>query len=103
MTGKRAETSGFRPFAKHPERVSGFIIQNGNAYDEGLQAFWDPIKTYWSDPSTQNRENLRDSLLTIDATKWQWTHGIPEDMLELVSLDNWHHDQYLLDRPGNAS
>ena len=37
----------------------------------------------------------------MDATKWQWTHGIPEENLELVSPDNWHHDQYLLDRPGN--
>ncbi len=92
---------GFRLFAKHPERVSGFIIQNGNAYDEGLEAFWDPIKAYWADPSRQNRENLRTSLLTIDATKWQWTHGIPDNKLELVSPDNWHHDQYLLDRPGN--
>ena len=92
---------GFRLFAKHPERVSGFIIQNGNAYDEGLEAFWDPIKAYWADPSSQNRENLRSSLLTIDATKWQWTHGIPDNKLELVSPDNWHHDQYLLDRPGN--
>jgi len=92
---------GFRLFAKHPERVSGFIIQNGNAYDEGLEAFWDPIKAYWADPSSQNREGLRNSLLTIDATKWQWTHGIPDNKLELVSPDNWHHDQYLLERPGN--
>ena len=92
---------GFRLFSKHPERVSGFIIQNGNAYDEGLEAFWDPIKAYWFDPSDENRENLRRSLLTIDATKWQWTHGIPDDKLELVSPDNWHHDQYLLERPGN--
>ena len=92
---------GFRLFAKHPERVSGFIIQNGNAYDEGLEAFWDPIKAYWADPSSQNRANLRSSLLTIEATKWQWTHGIPDNKLELVSPDNWHHDQYLLDRPGN--
>lgn len=92
---------GFRLFAKHPERVSGFIIQNGNAYDEGLEDFWDPIKAYWADPSSQNRENLRSSLLTIDATKWQWTHGIPDNKLELVSPDNWYHDQYLLDRPGN--
>lgn len=92
---------GFRLFAKHPERVSGFIIQNGNAYDEGLEVFWDPIKAYWADPSSKNREILRSSLLTIDATKWQWTHGIPANKLELVSPDNWHHDQYLLDRPGN--
>ena len=92
---------GFRLFSLHPDRVTGFIIQNGNAYDEGLEEFWDPIKAYWADPSIENRESLRNSLLTIDATKWQWTHGISDDRLELVSPDNWHHDQYLLDRPGN--
>lgn len=92
---------GFRLFAKHPERVQGFVIQNGNAYDEGLEKFWDPIKAYWAAPNTENKEGLRSALLTIEATKWQWTHGIPEDKLELVSPDNWHHDQYLLDRPGN--
>lgn len=92
---------GFRLFAKHPERVTGFVIQNGNAYDEGLQEFWNPIKAYWAQPSVENRESLRGSLLTLEATKWQWTHGIPEQELELVSPDNWHHDQFLLDRPGN--
>jgi len=92
---------GFRLFAKHPARVIGFVIQNGNAYDEGLEEFWNPIKAYWAEPSVENRETLRGALLTLDATKWQWTHGIPEDQLELVSPDNWHHDQFLLDRPGN--
>lgn len=92
---------GFRLFAKHPDRVTGLVIQNGNAYDEGLLEFWNPIKAYWADPSVKNREALRGALLTMDATRWQWTHGIPEDKLELVSPDNWHHDQYLLDRPGN--
>jgi len=92
---------GFRLFAKHPTRVTAFVIQNGNAYAEGLQDFWKPIKGYWAEPSVENREQLRDALLTLDATRWQWTHGIPEDKLELVSPDNWHHDQFLLDRPGN--
>jgi len=92
---------GFRLFARHPERVTGFVIQNGNAYAEGLQEFWTPIKAYWAEPSTEHREALRDALLTLDATRWQWTHGIPRNQLELVSPDNWHHDQFLLDRPGN--
>lgn len=89
---------GFRLFANHPDRVSAFIIQNGNAYDEGLQAFWDPIKAYWADPSTANRDALR-QILTIEGTKWQYVHGVGDEAL--VSPDNWHHDQYLLDRPGN--
>ena len=89
---------GFRMFAEHPERVSGFVIQNGNAYEEGLQEFWDPIKAYWADPSTENGDALR-GFLTLDATKWQFTHGVQNP--ETVSPDNYWHVQYLLDREGN--
>lgn len=89
---------GFRMFAKQPERVTGFIIQNGNAYDEGLREFWDPIKAYWADPSKQNGDALR-GFLTMDATVWQFTHGVGD--VSKVSPDNYWHVQYLLDRPGN--
>ena len=89
---------GYRLFAKNPERVTAFVIQNGNAYTEGLREFWDPIKAYWNQPTVENRNALR-GLLTIDATKWQYTHGVGE--VDLVSPDTWHTDQYLLDRPGN--
>jgi len=89
---------GFRMFAENPERVSGFVIQNGNAYDEGLREFWDPIKTYWADPSAANGDALR-GFLTIDATKWQFTAGVQNP--EVISPDNFWNVQYLLDRPGN--
>lgn len=88
----------FRIFARNPERVSAFIIQNGNAYEEGLKEFWDPIKRYWRTGSAQDRDALR-QLLTIDATKWQYTHGQPRP--ELVSPEAWNADQFLLDRPDN--
>ena len=91
---------GFRLFAKHPERVTGFVIQNGNAYEEGLGEFWDPLKAYWAAPTPANGDPLR-AFFELDATVWQYTHGVPDAALDLVSPDNWHHDQYLLDRPGN--
>jgi pimeloyl-ACP methyl ester carboxylesterase len=90
---------GFRIAANHPERVQALIIQNGNAYNEGLREFWDPIKAYWKDKSEENADALRNSLLTIEATKWQYTNGVRNP--ETISPDNWFHDQYLLDRPGN--
>lgn len=89
---------GYRMFAEHPERVSGFIIQNGNAYEEGLREFWDPIKAYWAEPSAKNGDALR-GFLTMEATVWQFTHGVGD--VSKVSPDNFWHVQYLLDRPGN--
>jgi pimeloyl-ACP methyl ester carboxylesterase len=112
---------GFRLAAKHPERVAALIIQNGNAYVEGIDNdFWAPIKAYWKDrkavnqgldnnwwknvkaahktTSMTNEEALR-FLLTEGATKWQYTNGARNP--EAISPDNWHVDQRLLDRPGN--
>lgn len=90
---------GYRVAAAAPERVDSLIIQNGNAYDEGLDnEFWAPIKKYWADRSEANGDALR-SLLTIDATKWQYTHGVRD--AETISPDTWNHVQPLLDRPGN--
>lgn len=90
---------GFRIATKHPERVQGLIIQNGNAYEEGLLKFWDPIKAFWKDKTTENAQALRDALLTIDATKWQYTQGVRN--IESISPDTWVMDQTKLDRPGN--
>jgi pimeloyl-ACP methyl ester carboxylesterase len=90
---------GFRIAVRHPERVETLIVQNGNAYDEGLQEFWEPIKAYWRDRTTENGDALRSSLLTIEATRWQYTHGVRDP--EAIPPDNWFSDQYLLDRPGN--
>lgn len=89
---------GFRVFADNPDRVDGFIIQNGNAYEEGLEEFWDPIKAFWNEPSTAHRDALR-PILEVGATEWQYTHGVGD--IETVSWDSWHHDQHLLDRPGS--
>jgi pimeloyl-ACP methyl ester carboxylesterase len=90
---------GFRIAAAHPERVQGLIIQNGNAYDEGLRDFWTPIKAYWKDKTPANAKVLKDSLLTIGATEWQYTNGTRNK--EVISPDNWIVDQAKLDRPGN--
>ena len=89
---------GFRLAVAHPERVQALIIQNGNAYEEGLREFWEPIKAYWKEKTPENAAPLRD-LLTIDATRWQYTNGTRN--AESISPDNWHVDQRLLDREGN--
>jgi pimeloyl-ACP methyl ester carboxylesterase len=90
---------GFRLAAANPDKVNAFIVQNGNAYLEGLGEFWDPIKAYWETGESTEREALR-WLTSIKATKWQYTSGVKD--ASLVSPDTWTMDQALLDRPGNA-
>jgi pimeloyl-ACP methyl ester carboxylesterase len=90
---------GYRIAVKHPERVQALIVQNGNAYEEGLREFWKPIKAYWKEKTTENADALKNSLLTIEATKWQYTNGVRNS--EAIAPDNWIHDQFLLERPGN--
>jgi pimeloyl-ACP methyl ester carboxylesterase len=89
---------GYRIAAKYPERVQSLIVQNGNAYEEGLGEFWNPIKAYWQDRSPENADKLR-HLFTLEATKWQYTNGVRN--LEAIDPDTWNIDQPLLDRPGN--
>jgi len=90
---------GFRLAVKNPDRVTALIIQNGNAYDEGLLAFWDPIKAYWKTGASKEREGIR-WLTTLKATNWQYHNGVKD--ASLLSPDAWTVDQALLDRPGNA-
>ncbi len=89
---------GYRLAIKHPERVTALIVQNGNAYEEGLREFWNPIKAYWADKSDKNREALA-GLVTLETTKFQYTDGVKD--LTRIDPDNWVHDQAKLDRPGN--
>lgn len=89
---------GFRLAAAHPERIAGLIIQNGNAYEEGLGRFWGPLKDYWAKPTAAKRKALAEAL-TLDSIRWQYTHGVRD--VTVISPDNWIHDKALIDRPGN--
>lgn len=89
---------GYRLAVKHPEKIEALILQNGNAYEEGLGEFWEPLRAYWSEPNERNKNALK-KFLTLEATRWQYTHGVKNE--NAISPDNWIHDQSLLDRPGN--
>ena len=112
---------GFRIATARPQRIDTLIVQNGNAYIEGINNdFWEPIRAYWKDrravnqgldndwwknvkaaykqPQMSNDEALR-FLVTLGATKWQYTNGVKN--VESISPDNWGHVQPLLDRAGN--
>ncbi|NUT49337.1 MAG: alpha/beta hydrolase [Saccharothrix sp.] len=90
---------GLKIALRHPGRVTAIITQSGNAYTEGFTPFWEPLFAYAGDPGPDTEPAVR-ALLTADATRWQYTHGVRD--VSLISPDTWAHDQALLDRPGNA-
>jgi pimeloyl-ACP methyl ester carboxylesterase len=89
--------TGFRIAVKHPDRITGIISQNGNAYEEGLSEGWTPIRAYWQKPSQANRDALR-SFLTPETTRWQYVHGVADETT--VSPDGLSLDNLYLARPG---
>ena len=89
---------GFRIAAKYPQRIESLIIQNGNAYDEGLRDFWIPIKKYWNDYTVENGKPL-EGFHSPAGLKWQYTHGV-QDSLK-ISPDNWNLDLQHLTRAEN--
>jgi pimeloyl-ACP methyl ester carboxylesterase len=89
--------TGFRLATRHPERITAIISQNGNAYVEGLSDGWAPIRAYWEDRSSANRDALR-SFLAPETTVWQYTHGTSDP--SAVSPDGHSLDNFYLARTG---
>jgi pimeloyl-ACP methyl ester carboxylesterase len=91
--------TGFRLATAHPERITGIVSQNGNAYEEGLGDAWGPIRKYWAEPTAENRETIRTAILNFEGTKWQYTHGVANP--DSVPPESYTLDAALLERPGN--
>jgi pimeloyl-ACP methyl ester carboxylesterase len=89
--------TGFRLAARHPERITAIISQNGNAYVDGLSDGWTPMRAYWQDPSEANRTALR-AFLSPETTFWQYTHGVADT--SSVSPDGYSLDNFYLARAG---
>lgn len=90
---------GLRIASRHPERVTAIVTQSGNAYLEGFTPFWDVLFAHAEDRAAH--EPAVRELLTAEATRWQYTHGVPADRLDRVGPETWTLDQAVLDRPGN--
>jgi pimeloyl-ACP methyl ester carboxylesterase len=92
---------GFRIFQQRPEQVAGFVIQNANAYLEGVSdAAKQVFLPLWSDRNATTEAPARE-LLTLESTRFQYAFGAKD--VTRVSPDAWMHDQGLLDRPGTAA
>jgi pimeloyl-ACP methyl ester carboxylesterase len=92
---------GFRIASASPEKVDSLIIQNGCAYEEGLEAFWDPIKAYWKNINDKEAEEKLKGFHDSNGLKWQYTHSVPD--VNQISPDNWEIDLRHLERPENGA
>ncbi len=91
--------TGYRLARANPEKITGIISQNGNAYVEGLSEGWNPIQRYWKNDTQANRAALRD-FLTLEATQSQYLTGVDDP--SVIAPESYTFDQYFLDRPGVA-
>jgi pimeloyl-ACP methyl ester carboxylesterase len=90
---------GWRLALADPAAITAIISQNGNGYDAGfVDSFWKTVWDYQSEQTPQTEAAVR-TALTLEATRWQYLAGVPDETL--VSPDAWYHDFALLSRPGN--
>lgn len=90
---------GWRLALANPGAVTAIVSQNGNAYEVGFaEEFWQPVREYWRRQTPQTETALRQAL-TLEAIRWQYLHGVPDQTL--VSPDTWYHDFTMVSRPGN--
>jgi pimeloyl-ACP methyl ester carboxylesterase len=90
---------GWRLALADPTAITAVITQNGNGYEAGFtEAFWKPVREYWQDPGPRAEAGVRQAL-TLEAIRWQYLHGVPDE--SLISPDTWQHDFAQVSRPGN--
>lgn len=89
---------GFRIASQRPELIQALIVQNANAYNEGLGEALMPLVAYIQNPNEETVKPVN-GFLTIDGTKWQYTDGA--ENVNKINPDSYITDQYYLDRQGN--
>lgn len=92
---------GFRLATRHPEWIAALVVQNANAYAEGITPLFDRLlRPLWEDRSPRTEKPVLD-LFQRDGTMFQYLTGTGAP--ERMNPDAWNMDQYGLDRPGNAA
>jgi pimeloyl-ACP methyl ester carboxylesterase len=89
---------GYRIASRRQDAVEAIVVQNGNAYAEGIGAGFDPIKPFWAQRNVESERPVH-GVLTKETTIFQYTHGVKHP--DRISPDAYTFDQFLLDRPGN--
>lgn len=89
---------GLRLVTRRPELLQCLIVQNGNAYEEGLGDAWAPLKAIWTDPSNPDKKKQVLDFMNFEGTKFQYVKGVNNS--EVISPDTYTLDQFLLERKG---
>ncbi len=92
---------GFRIATRHPERVQTLIVQNGNAYEEGLnREAWAPIMQLWETGlgNEELKAMIAANIFSLEGFRWQYTHGTRNP--DAILPDNWLLDHQAFARPG---
>ena len=89
---------GYRVASKHPDAIEGVVVQNGNAYAEGIGAGFDAMKPFWANRNPETEKPVRE-LLKKETTVFQYTHGTKD--ASRINPDSYTVDQFFLDRPGS--
>lgn len=92
---------GLHICVEHPEKIEGLIVQNGNAYEEGIGEQWKETIDYWENPTPEKKAKVY-AFMSEEGVRWQYTAGVPEDQLPRVSPDLWIVDWEAMKRPGNV-
>ena len=90
---------GLRLIHRRPELLEGLIVQNGNAYAEGLGKPWDEIKSFWQNPHKPENQKTIMNFFELPVTRFQYEAGMSNP--QRLSPESYYLDQYLLDRPGS--
>ncbi len=90
---------GLRIAVEHPERVQALIVQNGNAYQEGInEETWAPIISYWAARTPEQGKTIAANVFSLEGLKWQYTHGTRNP--DAILPDNWLLDYANFSRSG---
>jgi pimeloyl-ACP methyl ester carboxylesterase len=89
---------GYRIASRHQDAIEGIVVQNGNAYAEGIGAGFDAMKPFWANRNPETEKPVRE-LLKKETTVFQYTHGVQD--VSRISPDSYTLDQHFLNRTGN--
>jgi pimeloyl-ACP methyl ester carboxylesterase len=87
---------GFRMMSAHPERLKALVIQNANAYEEGLGKNWQTIAKYWAAPS--EHAEVIDYFTSLELTKQR--HIVNSPNPERYDPEAWLQEYAFLSKPG---